>query len=135
MLGFVHHGVYQVATGNQVIQRLCGVGADALLVIVVGHALSYPPQLPTAIVMVDKRCLPGVFIEIHVALGVDVAHARLEGAFHFPYPVQLVTRQVLVHVPRLEDLVVLELWRRQVIVVVRDVHLLLANQLPVVTIG
>ncbi|MNM99871.1 hypothetical protein D3C81_1124440 [compost metagenome] len=47
---------------------------------------------------------------------------------------QLVARQVLVDVAGLEDVGVLQLGRPELVVVVRDVHFLLADQLPVVAV-
>ena len=47
---------------------------------------------------------------------------------------QFVTGQVLVDVARLDDVVVLELRRVQAVAVVRNVHLALAHQFPVVTV-
>ncbi|MNX64736.1 hypothetical protein D3C86_957680 [compost metagenome] len=135
MLGFIHHRIDQVAAGDQVVQGLGRIGADALRVIVVGHALGDTPQLPTPVVMIDQRGLPSVFIEIHVALGIDVPHPWLDGALNFPYTVQLVASQVLIDMAGFENVGVLERRRRQAVVVVGDVHLLLADQLPVVTVG
>ncbi|MCY1507191.1 hypothetical protein D9M68_414590 [compost metagenome] len=48
---------------------------------------------------------------------------------------QFVAAQVLVDVAGLDDIRVLQLRRPQLVVVVRDVHFLLADQLPVVAIG
>ncbi|MCY1426940.1 hypothetical protein D9M71_427690 [compost metagenome] len=69
-----------------------------------------------------------------MALGIDVALARFQGADHFPYPVQFVTRQVLVDVAGLEDVSVLHLRRPELVVVVGNVDFLLADQLPVVAV-
>ncbi|MNO03032.1 hypothetical protein D3C81_2236260 [compost metagenome] len=66
--------------------------------------------MATTVVLVDFHRRPGVFVEVHVALGVDVSLTRLEGALHFPHPVQLVAGQVLVDVTGLDDVVVLEFW-------------------------
>ena len=98
-------------------------------------ALGDPPQLATAIVVIHQRHLPAVFVDVHVALGVDMPLVRLDGADHFPHPVQLIAGQVLVDMPGLDDVVVLERRRVELVAVVGDVHLLLAHQFPVVAVG
>ncbi len=96
--------------------------------------LAYTPQLATTVVVVDVSGLPGVLVDKHVTLGVDMALSRLDVGNHFPDAVQLIARQILVDMTSLEDLVVLDLRRAQLVVVVGDEHLALAHQLPVVTI-
>ncbi|MNN18901.1 hypothetical protein D3C81_1321210 [compost metagenome] len=84
--------------------------------------------------MIDFGQLPGVFVKVHVALGIDMPLPRFERGLYMPDTMQLITRQVLVDVPRFDDVVVLEFRRLQLVVVVGDVHLLLANQLPVIAV-
>ncbi|VVN72473.1 hypothetical protein PS687_05636 [Pseudomonas fluorescens] len=93
------------------------------------------PQLSATVVVIHQRDLPAVFVDVHVALGVDVPLARLDRADHFPHAVQFVAGQVLVDVAGLDDVVVLEARRIELVAVVGDVHLLLAHQLPVVAVG
>ncbi|MNG38734.1 hypothetical protein D3C84_1265450 [compost metagenome] len=69
-----------------------------------------------------------------MALGIDVPLTRLERGFDFPDPVQLVAGQVLIDVARFDDVVVLQLRRVELVAVVGDVQLLLADQLPLVTV-
>ncbi|MNZ83548.1 hypothetical protein D3C78_1022790 [compost metagenome] len=84
--------------------------------------------------MVDFHQLPGVLVEVHVALGVDVPLAGLQGGLHVPYAVQLVAAQVLVDVALLDDVGVFHVGRLQLVAVVRDVQFLLADQFPVVAV-
>ncbi len=97
--------------------------------------LGYTPQLAATIVMIDVGSLPGVLIKEQMTLGIDMTLTRLDVGNHFPDAVQLITRQVLVDMAGLEDLVIFELRRAQLEVVVGDEHFALANQLPVVAIG
>ncbi|MCY1434749.1 hypothetical protein D9M71_508180 [compost metagenome] len=96
--------------------------------------LGHAPQLVATVVLVDHRGLPGVFVDVEVTLGVDMALARFQGRDHMPYPAQLVTGQVLVDVPGLEDVGVLELRIVELVAVGGDEQLFLAFQLPVVTV-
>ncbi|MNN93758.1 hypothetical protein D3C81_2122670 [compost metagenome] len=74
-----------------------------MFVVVHRHTFTDTPQLATTVVMVDFCQLPGVFVEVHVALGVNVTLTRFQGAFHFPHPVQFIAGQVLIDVPGLEN--------------------------------
>ncbi|MCY1512764.1 hypothetical protein D9M68_472380 [compost metagenome] len=123
-----------VAAGLQVVehvQRGPG-GRQVVVVLQVGHR--YAPQLATAVVLVDHRGLPAVLVEVQGALGVDVAGARLQGAFHDPHAVQFVAGDGRVQVARLQQVVVFDLGAGHLVVVVGNVDFLLAHQLPVVAV-
>ncbi|MNQ88619.1 hypothetical protein D3C85_1038940 [compost metagenome] len=134
MLLFVFHTEGDVATGNEVVQRFEGVGRHLVVVIELLVPFGDAPELATAVVVIDQCHLPAVFVDVHVALGIDMPFARLDRGDHFPDPVQLIAGQVLVDVPGLDHIVVLELWRIELVAVVGNVHFLLADQLPVITI-
>ncbi|MCY1421395.1 hypothetical protein D9M71_370510 [compost metagenome] len=78
------------------------------VVIVLGVGLGDTPQLTTTVILVDHRCLPGVFVDVEVTLGVDMTLAFLQGGDHMPDTAQLIPAQVLVDVPGLDDVGVLE---------------------------
>ncbi|MNH30213.1 hypothetical protein D3C79_904960 [compost metagenome] len=84
--------------------------------------------------MVDFGELPGVFVEVQVTLGIDVSLAWLERGLYMPDTMQFVAGQVLVDVPGFDDVGVFQARRPQFVVVVGDVDLLLAHQLPVVAV-
>src|SRR5690606_29473264 len=95
-----------------------------------GVSFSDSPELSTAIVMVDNRSLPGIFINIEITLSIDVTLALFQRGLYMPYPVKLVTRQPLVDMTRLDDLIILQVTINQFVGVIRDVHFLFADQLP-----
>src|SRR5690606_38746196 len=99
----VLHAQRQVATGLQVVAGFQGVPGHLVVVVVLGVGLGHAPQVATTVVVVDDRGLPGVFVDVEVTLGVDVALAGLEGGFHVPDTVQLIAGQILVDVTGLED--------------------------------
>ncbi|MNF80594.1 hypothetical protein D3C84_628410 [compost metagenome] len=78
------------------------------MVVLLGMPFADAPQLAASVVMVHLRQLPAVFIEVHVARGVDVTLAWLDLGNHFPDAVQFVAGQVLIDMTGLEDVGVLE---------------------------
>ncbi|MNG30956.1 hypothetical protein D3C84_1166800 [compost metagenome] len=64
--------------------------------------------MAASIVVIDLQQGPGVLIEVHVALGINVPLVGLQRAFHFPHTVQFVAGQVLVDVTGLDDVVVFD---------------------------
>ena len=97
-------------------------------------AFSHTPQHTTAVVMVDDAGLPGIFIQVEGTLGVNMAVAVFQSGFHFPDPVQFIAGMILIDVTCLDDVIVLQVARFQLVGVVRNVHFLLAHQFPVVAI-
>ena len=92
------------------------------------------PEFATAVVVINDRCLPGVLINVEVTLGIDVAGPFFQGCANMPYTVQLVASVILIDMTSLNNLVIAQTAIGQLVGVVRNVHFLLANQLPVVAI-
>ncbi|MNG07276.1 hypothetical protein D3C76_1515490 [compost metagenome] len=86
------------------------IAADTVLVIVDQIAFSNTPQFATTIVVVNFCQLPGVFIEIQIAFGVDVSLPRLQSRLDMPDPMQLIARQVLIDMSGLEYVSVFDVW-------------------------
>src|SRR5690554_1126916 len=124
----------QIATREKIVQHFDGVPGYLLIVELHAVGFSNTPELTTAIVMIDYRCLPGIFVDVEVTLGVDVAFTFFKGRAHVPHAVQLIASQILIDVACLDDLIVAETAINQLVGVVRNVHLFLANQFPVVTV-
>src|SRR3990167_3456508 len=131
---FVLHTQSQVTTRQQVIQGLDAVPRHLLVVVVLSMGFSHTPQGTATVIVVDGSSLPGIFVEVEVALGIDMTLTRFQGCSHMPYAVQLVTGQVLVDMASLDDLVILQLRRVQTVAVVRNVDFLLTVELPLVTV-
>src|SRR5690606_12240813 len=131
---FVIQPHHQVTARVQIVLGFHGIPGHQ--VVVVHHAVcfSHTPQFTTAIVMVDLNGLPGVFIKIEHTLGVYMALAIFQGGFYFPHTVQFVAGQILINVAGFYDVIVLNSRIFQLVRVVRNVHFLLADQFPVVTV-
>src|SRR5690606_11521600 len=102
--------------------------------VLLGMPLTYAPQLSPPVEVIGQGDLPAILVDVEHAFGVDIALAIPESGLDHPDPVQLVARQILVDMAGLDDLLVLERRRVQLIAVVRDVNLTLTQQLPVVAI-
>lgn len=118
----------------QVVQDFQCIPRHLLVVVILGMGFGHAPQLTATVVMVDDGCLPGIFVDEEVTLGVDMTLTRLQGCHHMPDPAQLVTRQVLVDMAGLDDVGVLESRRIDLVAVGGNVHFLLAFERPVITI-
>ena len=92
------------------------------------------PELVPVVVLVDDEDLPAVLVDVEGAPLVDVALALLERGVDDPDPVQLVAQVVGVHVERREDVLELDARVLELVGVVGDVDLLLADELPVVLV-
>ena len=78
--------------------------------------------------------LPTVLVEVEGTPLVDMPFSGLEGSVDHPDPVQLVAEVVRVDVQWRQDVLVLEGVAVQLVAVIGDVYLLLADQLPVVAV-
>ena len=129
-LVFVTHGGDEVAARVEVIDgfRLGGGGQN----VVVGHQVAFLElhQLALLVVVVDGDHVPAVLVDVDAAQLEGVAHVRLVLGLDHPHAVQLVTRKIRVDVVRRGDVVVLGLRTSHLVGVVRNVHFLLAHQLP-----
>src|SRR5690606_24567655 len=107
----VLHAQSQVAAGLQVIQRFQGVPGYLAVVVVLRMGFANTPQIAATVVMIDRNGLPGVFIDVEVTLGIDVALARLQGRFHVPDAVQLIAAQILIDMAGFDDVRILQVRR------------------------
>src|SRR5690606_26085180 len=117
----------QMATRGKIVRHIDSVRGYFLIVELQAVGFSNTPELTTAIVMIDDRCLPGIFVDVEVTLGVDVAFTFFKGRAHVPHAVQLIASQILIDVACLDDLIVAETAINQLVGVVRNVHLFLAD--------
>ncbi|MNF71642.1 hypothetical protein D3C84_535980 [compost metagenome] len=87
-------------------------------------------QLPLAVVAVGKDGGPNIFIKVVGALGHQVTLARLQGGLNYPdamkFPANLIRIQVMIG----KGVFCLR-CSENLVAVIGDIHLLLADQLPV----
>src|SRR5690606_1607207 len=125
----------QVAARLQVVvqtrTRLPGLGLRR--VVVVDHR--GPPQAATGVVVVPHDHQPAILAHVHVALVVQVTVVVLDIGFQHPYPPQLVAHVLGVDVAGCQQVFICHLRRVDAIGVGRYVHLLLADDLPVVALA
>src|SRR5690606_23498909 len=96
--------------------------------------LTYAPQSATTVVVVRQADLPGVLVNEEVTLRIDMPLPLLHVTLNFPYAVQLETRMLRIHVTGLQYITVFQIGIGQPAGVIRQVDLLLADQLPVVAL-
>ncbi|MCY1520429.1 hypothetical protein D9M68_552050 [compost metagenome] len=84
--------------------------------------------------MVGLDNVPAVLVQVEAALGIDMTRASFQGCFDHPYPVRLITHQILIHVFLADDLLVFQGAVMELVVVIGNQHFLLADQLPVVLV-
>ena len=115
--------------------HLQGRAEERHVVVLVGVQFGEAPQLVAVVVLVDQMNPPAVLVDVEGAALVDVRGAVLERGVDHPYTMQFVASEVRVDVSGLQHVLDLVVGAGDLVAVVRDVHLLLANQLPVVAIG
>src|SRR5258708_11951842 len=91
-----------VAARLQVVVDFEGAEEHRHVVPVLVVEFRHAPQLAAAVVLVDREDGPAVLVDVERAARVDVAGGRLPRRIDQPHAVQLVTRQSLVHVARLQ---------------------------------
>src|SRR5208337_3126244 len=94
------------------------------------------PQLPLSIPTFVQNGQPGVLLEVEAAFGDHIAFTRSESCLHHPNPVELPPDLVGIPILRSDPNHVRVLWRQiELVTVVRNVHLLFAEQLPVILLN
>ncbi|MNF63796.1 hypothetical protein D3C84_455070 [compost metagenome] len=104
------------------------------MIVLLSMPFTHAPELPAPIVMVYFCQLPGILIKVHVSCRVDVTFAWLDLSHNLPNSMQFIAGQILIDMTGLEDVGVLEVWRVELVAVVRDVQLLFSDKLPGVSI-
>src|SRR5690554_4492873 len=91
------------------------------------------PEVTLGIPAIQDCSAPVILVVVELALGYCMSASLFESRFHFPYPVQFPAHVLRIHVVLPHYGLVAVSQKR--VVVVRDDHFPLTQQLPVVTLG